>query len=632
MQVDYFKTVSSIISLMKQPNSPCKDVSSHWTCYSLLFKYLVENNIPFSMEAAFDWLEIKKEEVSHASISGYTNALFRLEHYILFGNINSPFCRSEESFLCRSGMSESFFCLCYELEEYFTTEQNDSYYHTYSVAIKEFFKIATSTGITEPEAITIDTLLAYWNAYCLKLESIKRRQNAVCAMTALMKYLHLRGDVPACYSLVLFNENADRLSDIRISVPGNAFHPSEVLDCKVDEFLHLLDEWKYLDSSKNLFKTDLTWYFIFLEYNHIQHSDNAVEMWFKFLPAYPNQQKANCSVSARRMHTLKLFCNMLKGTPFTSKTVEKPSKAEFLPMWSQDILNDFLISRKKDGVENKTLQMCKSLGLRFFRYLENKKIFSAADITPALVVSFQEQDYHSTSESKNAYGIKLRQLLRFMADNKLIPVNVALAVTTCYAPHRNIVDVLSNEMIEAIYDHRQKAATPLELRDSAIIMLGLRMGIRGADIINLKLDNFDWNNKTVSFIQTKTKTAITLPVPTEVANSLYKYIVQGRPKSADVGNGYIFIRHQAPYVPFTVTTVCKNTLNRVLARYGLHLKKGQGFHMTRKTFATNMMRARNKLDDISNALGHARQETAEVYLERDEAGMRMCPLPFGGVL
>ena len=31
-----------------------------------------------------------------------------------------------------------------------------------------------------------------------------------------------------------------------------------------------------------------------------------------------------------------------------------------------------------------------------------------------------------------------------------------------------------------------------------------------------------------------------------------------------------------------------------------------------------MLRADNKLDDISNALGHARQETAEVYLERDE--------------
>ena len=47
--------------------------------------------------------------------------------------------------------------------------------------------------------------------------------------------------------------------------------------------------------------------------------------------------------------------------------------------------------------------------------------------------------------------------------------------------------------------------------------------------------------------------------------------------------------------------------------------------MTRKTFATRMLRADNKLDDISNALGHARQETAEVYLERDEDKMRALP-------
>lgn len=53
--------------------------------------------------------------------------------------------------------------------------------------------------------------------------------------------------------------------------------------------------------------------------------------------------------------------------------------------------------------------------------------------------------------------------------------------------------------------------------------------------------------------------------------------------------------------------------------------------MTRKTFATRLLRADNRLDDISNALGHASRETAEVYLERDEGKMRMCPLEFGGV-
>ena len=102
--------------------------------------------------------------------------------------------------------------------------------------------------------------------------------------------------------------------------------------------------------------------------------------------------------------------------------------------------------------------------------------------------------------------------------------------------------------------------------------------------------------------------------------------------SAVTGNGYIFISHQAPYIPLKVTTACRGALKRILAEYGFELSTGQGFHMTRKTFATRMLRADNKLDDISNALGHARQETAEVYLERDEDKMRLCPLEFGGVL
>ena len=106
---------------------------------------------------------------------------------------------------------------------------------------------------------------------------------------------------------------------------------------------------------------------------------------------------------------------------------------------------------------------------------------------------------------------------------------------------------------------------------------------------------------------------------------MYKYILNGRPLSADAGNGYIFIRHQAPYTPLKVTAACRNALKRILSTYGFELSPGQGFHMTRKTFAT-------RLDDISNVLGHASRETAEVYLERDEGRMRMCPLEFGGVL
>ena len=86
MQINYLDAVSSVLNMMKQPDSACKNIDMHRTCYTTFFKYLMDNDIPFSMDAALDWLEIKKLEISYEACSQYRNALFRLEHYLLFGD------------------------------------------------------------------------------------------------------------------------------------------------------------------------------------------------------------------------------------------------------------------------------------------------------------------------------------------------------------------------------------------------------------------------------------------------------------------------------------------------------------------------------------------------------------------
>ena len=70
---------------------------------------------------------------------------------------------------------------------------------------------------------------------------------------------------------------------------------------------------------------------------------------------------------------------------------------------------------------------------------------------------------------------------------------------------------------------------------------------------------------------------------------------------------------------------------KIMSACGLELPAGEGFHITRKTFATRLLKSRNSFDDISNALGHAVPKSAEAYLARDEDGMRLCPLPFESV-
>ena len=87
------------------------------------------------MDAALDWLEIKKREISYETYSQYRNALFRLDHYLLFGDIKSSFCRSEGSFFCRGGISESINHLPYELEQIYETSMIHSNKHPNTEAL-----------------------------------------------------------------------------------------------------------------------------------------------------------------------------------------------------------------------------------------------------------------------------------------------------------------------------------------------------------------------------------------------------------------------------------------------------------------------------------------------------------------
>ena len=364
---------------------------------------------------------------------------------------------------------------------------------------------------------------------------------------------------------------------------------------------------------------------MFIEVNHLEFSPESVELWLEHSPKN--------TLWGRRRHTLALFADYLATGNANKESCYtwQPLQIDSLPAWSRKIILDFVAERQREGLARNTLNLCRLAGCRFFGFLDSKRVCDPREITPELVKEFHNTDKHSTPMGKNTYGIKIRQLLSYMADQKLVPQNLFLAISTKCAPCLNIVSVMSPEMESAVYQYRVDATTSLELRNAAMVILGLRMGIRASDIVNLKIADFDWKKLTVSFVQKKTCKAVTLPVPIDVGNSVYKYIVEGRPQSGVNGDGYVFIRHRAPFGGMKTTQACRYALKEIMSAHGLELPSGQGFHITRKTFATRLLTSRNSMDDISNALNHALPKTAEAYLSRDEGGMRLCPLAFESV-
>jgi len=100
------------------------------------------------------------------------------------------------------------------------------------------------------------------------------------------------------------------------------------------------------------------------------------------------------------------------------------------------------------------------------------------------------------------------------------------------------------------------------------------------------------------------------------------------------GVDYIFVRHSSPYSNLNSSYNCNKALIQILSANGLELPTSQGFHITRRTFATRLLISRTKIDTLVDSLGHTTRLTIDDYLAHDEEGMRLCPMPFavGGAL
>ncbi len=152
-----------------------------------------------------------------------------------------------------------------------------------------------------------------------------------------------------------------------------------------------------------------------------------------------------------------------------------------------------------------------------------------------------------------------------------------------------------------------------------MMLLGLRMGMRSSDIVNLQFIDIEWNKSVIHFTQKKTKTDITLPMPIEVGNALYKYIIEGRAKT---DCGYLFVNTRTPHQKITRTT-CYAAIKSILPERSV---PRSGFHVTRKTCASKILNEGHEMQTILDVLGQQGPENVHKYLLLDAKQMKLCPL------
>jgi len=167
--------------------------------------------------------------------------------------------------------------------------------------------------------------------------------------------------------------------------------------------------------------------------------------------------------------------------------------------------------------------------------------------------------------------------------------------------------------------------SPMGKRDYAMILLACRLGLRVTDIKNLAFDNFHWDNNQLVFVQSKTRTPISLPLVQDVGWAVIDYLKYGRPK---VVTSCVFVRHIAPFLPFSED----DHLHQIIVKYmklahiPISSKRKVGMHSLRHTLASLLLENNTPLPTISDILGHVDTESTAVYLKIDIKKLKECPL------
>jgi site-specific recombinase XerD len=290
-----------------------------------------------------------------------------------------------------------------------------------------------------------------------------------------------------------------------------------------------------------------------------------------------------------------------------------------------EVINDFKKYCVNKDYSSVTVEHYTKQSAKFLDYADSQSIESCGSIDLILINNYIKTLAGYTYKTVEQQLCSLRSFFKHLYIKELIATDYSLRIPMVQSrkqtriPSAWVVSDLK-KLIAAI-----DRGSPMGKRDYAIVLLACRLGLRVSDIKKLMFDNFHWENNELVFIQSKTRNILSLPLTQDVGWAIIDYLKYGRPK---VESSYVFIRHLAPFLPFSEA----DHLSQMIAKYmrlahiPVSSKKKVGMHSLRHTVASLLLENDTPLPIISDILGHVDTESTAVYLKVDINKLKQCPL------
>ena len=274
---------------------------------------------------------------------------------------------------------------------------------------------------------------------------------------------------------------------------------------------------------------------------------------------------------------------------------------------------DFLENEKK--LSDNTLQSYRRDLKQFKRYLESYEIHynrvKEEDIKD-YIKEMQEQGKKPSSISRSIASI--RSFYQFVLRRKKVKQDPTANVQSPKIEKR-VPCVLTSDEVELLLD-QPKDVDLKGTRDKAMLEFAYATGMKVTEIIDLNIDDINFNEDTVTC--SNGKKSRTIPLGALAEKALKEYIDKARP---------ILIKdesNKALFVNVNGSRLTRQGFWKIVKYYKeqAHIEKDITPHVLRHSFATHLLQNGADLKSIQAMLGHSDISSTQVYAQFQDPGIK----------
>lgn len=345
----------------------------------------------------------------------------------------------------------------------------------------------------------------------------------------------------------------------------------------------------------------------------------------KYGMQFANIQSGLSAVDKRRNRAINILLNCLEHGKVRLEKTYWP--CSFSDPFSKPF-EDFVYNRKNQGLALSTVNRDIYCLNKFSKYLQQSNITSFSMINGVTVIGFMKWiSIARQLPTLKSVSASLRLLLKHLHINSYLSKDYSKDVPVVKV-HKSVPSVYTSDEIEQMINSFNRKSN-LGIRNYAMVLLAVRLGMRSSDICNLEFKNIHWDRNTIEFTTRKTGKHTVLPLTAELGNAIIHYLQKVRPP---INSPQLFMRFQKPYAPLK-PSILHSIVTQAFHDAGIIIPAGKrhGAHALRASLAGEMLKKDVPLPVISEVLSHSNLNTTKIYLKIDIPHLRILALEVPGI-